>query len=137
MSAAAKIVKPGGTIICAAECSDGIPDHGQYKKLLTMRDSPADLLHMIFTEDHNVQDQWQVQLQAQIQMRARVYLKSARLTPAQVMQAHLIPIDSIEDAVADALQQSGPNAQLCVLPEGPQTIPYVAARSPLPSTGEG
>ena len=125
MSAAAKIVKPGGTIICAAECSDGIPDHGQYKKLLTMRDSPAALLHMILAEGHNVHDQWQVQLQAQIQMRARVYLKSARLTPAQVMQAHLIPIDSIEDAVADALQQSGPNAQLCVLPEGPQTIPYV------------
>ena len=28
MSAAACIVKPGGTIICAAECRDGIPDHG-------------------------------------------------------------------------------------------------------------
>src|SRR5690606_16276946 len=26
MTAAAKIVKPGGTIVCAAECRDGIPE---------------------------------------------------------------------------------------------------------------
>ena len=30
MSAAAEIVRPGGTIICAAECRDGLPDHGSY-----------------------------------------------------------------------------------------------------------
>ncbi|MDA0231850.1 MAG: nickel-dependent lactate racemase, partial [Chloroflexi bacterium] len=34
MSAAAKVVKTGGTIICAAECRDGIPDHGSYAEIL-------------------------------------------------------------------------------------------------------
>ena len=126
MSAAAKVVKEGGTIVCAAECSDGIPDHGQYKKLLTMRDSPEDLLDMILADGHNVHDQWQVQLQAQIQMRASVYLKSGYLSPEQVREAHLTPIDSIEDTVTDALRESGNGARVCVLPEGPQTIPYVA-----------
>ena len=125
MSAAAQIVKDGGTIVCAAECSDGIPDHGQYKKLLTMRDSPEALLDMILADGHNVHDQWQVQLQAQIQMRASVYLKSGYLSPEQVKEAHLTPIDSIEDTVADALRGSGNGARVCVLPEGPQTIPYV------------
>ncbi|MYB47761.1 MAG: nickel-dependent lactate racemase [Dehalococcoidia bacterium] len=126
MSAAAKVVKEGGTIVCAAECSDGIPDHGQYKKLLTMRDSPEDLLDMILTDGHNVHDQWQVQLQAQIQLRASVYLKSGYLSPEQVREAHLTPIDSIEDTVAGELRESGNGARVCVLPEGPQTIPYVA-----------
>ncbi|MXY45226.1 MAG: nickel-dependent lactate racemase [Dehalococcoidia bacterium] len=125
VSAAAKVVKEGGTIVCAAECSDGIPDHGQYKKLLTMRDSPEDLLDMILTDGHNVHDQWQVQLQAQIQLRASVYLKSGYLSPEQVREAHLTPIDSIEDTVAEALRESGNGARVCVLPEGPQTIPYV------------
>ena len=37
MSAAAAIVKPGGTIICAAECRDGIPDHGPYGSILRER----------------------------------------------------------------------------------------------------
>ena len=126
MSAAAKVVKEGGTIVCAAECSDGIPDHGQYKKLLTMRGSPEDLLEMILADGHNVHDQWQVQLQAQIQKRASVYLKSGYLSPEQVREAHLTPIDSIEDTVAGALRESGNGARVCVLPEGPQTIPYVA-----------
>ena len=34
MSAAAKIVKPGGTIVCAAECRDGLPIHGSYGAVL-------------------------------------------------------------------------------------------------------
>ena len=47
LSAAAQVVKPGGSIICAAECRDGIPDHGDYKSLLTSRQSPGDLLSMV------------------------------------------------------------------------------------------
>jgi hypothetical protein len=31
--------------------------------------------------------------------------------------------------VADALAAAGPDARLCVLPEGPQTIPYVTDAS--------
>ena len=34
MSAAAKVVKPGGLIVCAAECRDGFPGHGSYRQLL-------------------------------------------------------------------------------------------------------
>lgn len=127
MSAAAQVVKEGGTIICAAECSDGIPEHGEYRRLLTMRGSPQELLQMINTDGHNVHDQWQVQLQAQIQLKADVYLKSGYLTDNQVRAAHLIPIESIEDAVSDVLKSNGNGAKVCVLPEGPQTIPYVAA----------
>jgi hypothetical protein len=31
--------------------------------------------------------------------------------------------------VARALAAAGPGARLCVLPEGPQTIPYLVGRS--------
>ena len=34
MSAAAQVVRPGGAIIVAAECWDGIPEHGLYGQLL-------------------------------------------------------------------------------------------------------
>jgi len=44
MSAAARIVKQGGTSLCAAECRDGIPEHGAYGELLASRSSPLDLL---------------------------------------------------------------------------------------------
>ena len=125
MSAAAQVVRDGGTIICVAECSDGIPDHGEYKKLLMMRDSPEALLEMINTPGHNRHDQWQVQLQAQIQVRAKVYLKSSYLAPNEVRAAHLEPVDDIQDTIQEAIKSHGNKATVCVLPQGPQTIPYL------------
>jgi len=47
MSAAAEVVREGGTIISAAECRDGLPDHGSYGRLLHEGRSPADLLERI------------------------------------------------------------------------------------------
>ena len=45
MSAAAEIVRPGGTIICAAECRDGLPDHGDVRPAARIAGrSPAELL---------------------------------------------------------------------------------------------
>ncbi len=53
MSAAQKIVKQEGTIICAAECVDGLPDHGNYAKILQMANSPEELLQLILTSAAN------------------------------------------------------------------------------------
>ncbi len=126
MSAGAQVVRDGGTIICVAECSDGIPDHGEYKRLLSSRASPRELLEMIEEPGYSHHDQWQVQLQAQILLRARVLLKSGYLADDQVRAAHLEPVDDLQSAVADSMARHGPQASICVLPQGPQTIPYVA-----------
>ena len=125
ISAAAQIVRDGGTIICAAECSDGIPDHGEYKGILASRSSPTELLELIHTPGYNHHDQWQVQLQAQIQLRARVYLKSSHLSPQQVRAAHLEPIDDLQATISDLTQKKSEDLKVCVLPQGPQTIPYL------------
>ena len=126
MSAAAQVVKPGGAIVCASACADGYPDHGEYLDILTRRDSPDRLLAMINAPGHNRHDQWEVQVQAQIQQRADVLLKTDGLSDAQVRAAHLTPIADVGAATRDALSRSGPDARVCVLPEGPQTIPYLA-----------
>ena len=125
MSAAAQVVRPGGVIICAAECSEGIPDHGQYGRLLRSADSPADLLRIITSPGHNVHDQWQVQIQAQIQMKAQVAVKADGLTDDQVRSVHLEPVADVESAIAAALTRAGTEGRLCIIPEGPQTIPYL------------
>ena len=44
ISAAAQIVKPGGAIVVASECYDGLPEHGAYKDLLRASDGPAAFL---------------------------------------------------------------------------------------------
>src|SRR6516165_8631391 len=64
MSAAAQVVKPGGTIVCAAECRDGLPNHGSYGELLASRPTAAELLQMINAPGFSRPDAWQVQVQA-------------------------------------------------------------------------
>lgn len=41
MSAAAQIVQPGGLILSAAQCNDGFPDHGNFRKLFYEHASAA------------------------------------------------------------------------------------------------
>ena len=125
MSAAAKVVKPGGTIVCAAECRDGLPSHGSYGQVLASQPSPAKLLAMITAPGYSVPDQWQVQIQAQLQLKANVMVKTSGLTPDAVRAAHFEPVEDVADAVSTAMRGAGRDATLCVLPHGPQTIPYL------------
>ncbi|MER6799649.1 nickel-dependent lactate racemase, partial [Amycolatopsis mediterranei] len=127
MSAAHRITKPGGTIVCAAECRDGFPDHGSYREVLASASSPAALLAEIAARRETVPDQWQVQIQAKIQDDCRVVMHTGTLTEADLATAHLTRTTDIATTVAEALDRAGPGARACVLPEGPLTIPYVPA----------
>ena len=68
-----------------------------------------------------------MQIQAQIQLKARVQVKTSGLSHDEVRAAHFEPIDDVEAAVCEALTRAGSGATLCVLPQGPQTIPYLAS----------
>ncbi|MFC4768080.1 nickel-dependent lactate racemase [Effusibacillus consociatus] len=124
MSAAHKIVKQGGTIICAAECSDGLPNHGNYAKILQMRRTPQEILDMINDPAFQVFDQWQVQKQAVIQVWADVLVYSS-LSDEEVERAMFKPIHDIEKTLDELRAKYGENMSVAVLPLGPLTIPYV------------
>ena len=126
MSAAAQIVKKGGAIILAADCWDGIPEHGRYRRLLSEAADPASLLEKLRRGDHCCQDSWQAHLHAAICQRADVYLYSHNLTDQQIEQAMLRPCRDIAATVGQLLDFYGRDASICILPEGPQTIPYIA-----------
>lgn len=128
MSAAAQIVREGGAIIIAAACEDGLPDHGLYARLLADAGSPQAVLDLISRPGFCAQDQWQVQIQAQIQLKAEVHVYSGGLTDEQIERALFIPCRSIEQTVARLMERYGSQARLCVMPEGPLTIPYLRER---------
>lgn len=122
MSAAAQIVRQGGAIISVSECSDGVPNHGNYAKILQMRSTPQELLDMINDPAFSMFDQWQVQAQAMIQIKAQCYLYST-LDNETVEKAQFIPIDDVEATLFDTIKQYG--SRVAVLPYGPLTIPYI------------
>jgi nickel-dependent lactate racemase len=126
MSAASQIVREGGAIIIATACEDGLPQHGRYASLLAEAGTPQDILDLISQPGFSVQDQWQVQIQAQIQRRAEVYVYSDGLTDDQIQQALFLPCRDIEATVAHLQERYGPQARICVMPEGPQLIPYLS-----------
>jgi len=127
MSAAAQIVVPGGQIICAAECRYGFPDEGPYRQLLLSGGSPAELLERIESGTETQPDQWEAQIQAKILCGARVAVHADGLSDADLLAVGLEPVGDIATFVGRALHRAGAGARLCVLPDGPQTIPYIAA----------
>ena len=123
MAAAGTVVAHGGTIICAAECRDGLPDDSPYARLLASATSIEAVSGNLVEAGRTIPDGWQVQVQARVQARARVLLYS-RLPASAVRAAHLEPIDDVSATLAGLLERR-PDARVCVLPEGPQTIPYL------------
>lgn len=123
MSAAARVVRPGGAIVAAAACWDGIPDHGSYKELLWEAGSPRALLEMLTRPGFFRQDQWEAQIQALIQLQADVYLYSDGLSDDDIRRAWLQPCHDVAAAVGELRARHGP--RVCVLPEGPMSVPYV------------
>ncbi|MDH4195785.1 MAG: nickel-dependent lactate racemase [Candidatus Aminicenantes bacterium] len=130
MRAADQIVRPGGAIILATSCWDGIPDYGLYGKLLREARDPRELLDRICAPGFLEQDQWEAQVQALVQLKAEVFVRSDGLTDEQIRGALLAPCRRIEDTVAGLLQKYGRGTSICVMPEGPQTIPYVLSSPP-------
>jgi lactate racemase len=122
MSAAARIVKNGGTIILACECGDGVPNGSPFDLLLRESSSSADILLKLLTPGFRRPEQWQAQIQALIQSRAEVLVHS-RLPDDVLRAVHLTPCADISRAVSERL---GSGSRLAVMPQGPLTIPYLA-----------
>ena len=125
MSAARQIVAPGGAIVMAGACQDGLPDHGRYAELLARGGSPQGVLDLLAQPGFGAQDQWQVQVQAMIQLHADVFVYSDGLSDEQIRRALFAPSHDVGATVAQLKDAVGKDARICVLPEGPQTVAYL------------
>jgi nickel-dependent lactate racemase len=124
MSAGARVIKPGGTLILACECREGVPADSSFDKLLRSASSPGEILALLDSPGFQRPEQWQAQIQAIIQRNANVLLYSS-LSDEIVRSAHLIPCRDISSAVNDLIGQNRNGTRVAVLPQGPLTIPYL------------
>jgi nickel-dependent lactate racemase len=130
MAAAEQIVIQGGTILMASECSDGVPDHGNFRELLRKGRTPQELIQLIHQAKEPILDQWEVQILARILMKADVYLYST-LSEVEVRAAHVKPCRDIGQLVREVTSKANAPGlrkqpfRMAVLPEGPQTVPYL------------
>lgn len=124
MSAGARILKPGGTLILACECREGAPAKSGYERILRSASSPEALLAKLASSTNTEPEQWQAQIQALVQRKGRVLVHSS-LPDDVVRAAHLTPCHDLEAAINELLRAGGNGARIAVLPQGPLTIPYL------------
>ncbi len=124
MSAAERIVEDGGSIVTVSECGDGIPEHGNFRTILGEGDTPEAILQWIRDLEAPVLDQWEAHILANVRLRAQVLLHST-LAPDDVEAALLTPVQDVQAAVEDCIRAAGRGVAVAVLPEGPQSVPYL------------
>ncbi len=121
MAAAERVVRAGGTIVMAAQCTDGTPGGGAFARRLAEARAPDALGG---AEGPSETDRWQAQVLGRVLHHAEVWLHSDGLTDDEVHAAFLRPVADVTNAVAEALDGTGlgSQARLGVLPYGPLTV---------------
>jgi nickel-dependent lactate racemase len=119
------ILKPGGTLLVAHECAEGIGEPDLTRRILETEDFDAytprpddpTYFHM---------NQWHAQF-VKIRRRAGEVLSVCGGVPReQLERCFVTPVPSVEEGVERALARHGPDATLAVMPEGPYVLACLA-----------
>lgn len=129
MVGALNIVKTGGTIIIASECSEGLGNES-FMKCLTKFAETGDIkkyIEYLCVPANFVPDQWQVEMLLRALSKVEVILVSDGLTDEEIAITGATHATSFHQALEIAFKTHGPNARIAVIPEGPYVIPSLGA----------
>jgi nickel-dependent lactate racemase len=125
MVAGLEIVRPGGTIILAAEMSEGIGSP-EFQQLFDEHPTLDHFMDRILHTDYFVMDQWQLEELAKVCRKARVTVVTDGLSPETLHGLFVESSPSVEAAVAECLAEHGRDATIAVIPKGPYVIARLA-----------
>jgi len=117
------IVEPGGTIIIASECSEGMgsPEFAEAQRTLC-RIGPDGFMAEVIARNHARIDEWQTQMLVKALRKGRVKLYATGLRPVDIADIFVEPVASVETAVIASVTAHR-DPCVAVVPEGPYVIP--------------
>jgi nickel-dependent lactate racemase len=118
------ILKKGGTIILVASLTEGLGSP-EFQQVLSENPDLKAFKKRILETDYFVMDQWQLEEFAKVIEKCKVKVFSKGLGHSVLSKCHVTPIDSVEQAIADSLQEYGPSARIAVIPKGPYVLACV------------
>ena len=118
------IIKKGGTIILVASLTEGLGSP-EFQQVLSENPDIKAFKKRILETDYFVMDQWQLEEFAKVVEKCKVKVYSKGLDHSVLNKCHVTPIDSVEQAVAESLQEYGPSARIAVIPKGPYVLACV------------
>src|SRR5690606_22778155 len=124
LTGALPIVKEGGTIIMAASLTEGIGSP-EFRSLFTDNATLDMFVQRILGKDYFVMDQWQMKELAKVRRKAKVKVVSDGLPAETIDKLFVESAPAVEEAVADSLDEYGPDAKIAVIPKGPYVLAQV------------
>jgi lactate racemase len=118
------ILEPGGRLIIASECSEGLGSAefvNAQRRMIQL--GSAEFLRRILLKSHADIDEWQTQMQLKPMAVGTLQLYSTGLKPAQHALTGVTSIDSVRSAVLESIAASSDQA-VAVIPEGPYVVPF-------------
>jgi nickel-dependent lactate racemase len=118
------IIKKGGTIILVASLTEGLGSP-EFQQVLSENPDLKAFKKRILETDYFVMDQWQLEEFAKVIEKCKVKVYSKGLEHSVLNKCHVTAIDSVEQAIAESLQEYGPLARIAVIPKGPYVLACV------------
>jgi nickel-dependent lactate racemase len=117
------ILEPGGTVVIASECSEGMgsPEFVDAQRRLC-RAGPERFMAELIARNHARIDEWQTQMLAKALRAGRVQLYTTGLRPSDLADTGVEPVPSVERAALESARAHG-DPRVAVVPEGPYVIP--------------
>ncbi|NNU48931.1 nickel-dependent lactate racemase [Rhizobium sp. WYCCWR 11279] len=121
------ILKPGGTLIIASECSEGFgsPEFREAQARLVEL-GPERFLATLTAKSLAEIDEWQTEMQLKPMRLGSVELYTTGLVCDDRTLTGVGMIDDIQAAIARSISASG-DADVAIIPEGPYVVPRYAA----------
>jgi nickel-dependent lactate racemase len=121
------ILKPGGTLIIASECSEGFgsPEFREAQARLVEL-GPERFLATLTAKSLAEIDEWQTEMQLKPMRLGSVELYTTGLAGDDRTLTGVGMIDDIQAAIARSISASG-DADVAIIPEGPYVVPRYAA----------
>jgi nickel-dependent lactate racemase len=118
------ILEPGGTLIIASECSEGLgsPEFRESQARLVAAGSDAFLAALQRKSMADI-DEWQSQMQLKPTRLGRVQMYTTGLSEEERALTGVGMVDSVGTAVVESVARGGDDA-VAVIPEGPYVVPF-------------
>ncbi len=120
------IVRPGGTVIVAAPCPDGIGSDGPFYELVKEANSPAEVLEKLRQPGFFVHDQWAAQSYCGDLMVVNLIVVTDGIDQKTVEDMLATYAPSVQVALDMAFEKLGTESTVVVISDSPYIIPVPA-----------
>jgi len=127
------ILAPGGTLIIASECAEGIGSaHFREAQEKLVRLGPTAFLDTLMAKTFADVDEWQTEMQLKPMRAGQVQLYSTGLPDADFRVTGVERVTDLTMAIANSIARTG-DPDVAIIPEGPYVVPF---KTPKPLAAE-